>query len=307
LHSIKNMLNTQKWNVLKQASEIPPAPKMHQLQTGYTMPHYKISWLLLVCLLCNRLSAQELFVFTEPSSNMPAKSIGIRLSNWFMDDDNLSHVRYHLLPEIMWGVNKCLMLHVEGYLSNSSGTFNGEGLGLYAKYRFYSNDKIYRHFRLAAFGRMATNNETVYQQEIATNGYNTGYQIGLIGTQLLHKTALSVTTYYERALNNPNGYEFPTALADKALNYSLSAGRLILPKIYKGYKQTNMNLMTELVGQTLIGNGKQFADLAISAQFIFNSQTRVDIGYKHELYSNMQRNLPNGLMLRVEHLLYNVL
>jgi len=68
-----------------------------------------------------------------------------------------------------------------------------------------------------------------------------------------------------------------------------------------------MNIMVEFLGQSLLGNGKQFTDIALSTQFIFNSQTRMDVGYKRELYSNMQRTLPNGFLIRVEHLLYNVL
>jgi len=270
------------------------------------MLRYKAIVLALTCFLCNVISAQELFVYTEPSSNMPAKSIGIRLSNWLMGD-NTNHIEYHFLPEIMWGINKRLMLHVEGYFSNSMGGFTGEGAGLYAKYRFYSKDKVYKHFRMAAFTRLSTNNEPIRQEEIATNGYNTGYQVGLIGTQLLHKTALSITTYYEQALNNLNGYEYPQSLSRNAVNYDFSIGRLILPKTYTGYKQTNMNIMVEFLGQSLLGNGKQFTDIALSTQFIFNSQTRMDVGYKRELYSNMQRTLPNGFLIRVEHLLYNVL
>lgn len=271
------------------------------------MLRYKIGCLLLSCCFCSRLSAQELFVFTEPSSNMPAKSVGIRLSNWLMDEDNTAHINYHFLPELMWGVNRRLMLHIEGYFSNSSGIFSAEGAGFYAKYRFYSKDKVYKHFRLAAFARASSNNSSILQQEIATNGYNTGYQLGLIGTQLLHKTALSVTTYYERELDNLNDHEIPATWPNTALNYTLSAGRLVLPKNYSGYKQTNMNIMLECLGQVLLGNGKQFVDMAPSLQFIFNSQTRVDIGYRQQLYSNMLRTEPDGLLLRVEHLLYNVL
>ena len=102
------------------------------------------------------------------------------------------------------------------------------------------------------------------------------------------------------------GHEFPALQSNQAINYSLSAGRLILPKTYVGYKQTNMNFMIELLGQTLLGNGKQFLDIASSVQFIFNSQTRVDVGYKWQLYSDMQRTSTNGFLIRVEHLLYNI-
>ncbi|HEY4291370.1 MAG TPA: hypothetical protein VGN00_29920 [Puia sp.] len=75
---------------------------------------------------------------------------------------------------------------------------------------------------------------------------------------------------------------------------------------YTSYKQTNVNQMLELLGQQLIGSNKAYLDIAPAAQFIFNSQTRVDIGYKFQLYSNMTRTTPNAIMVRIEHLLFNV-
>ena len=64
--------------------------------------------------------------------------------------------------------------------------------------------------------------------------------------------------------------------------------------------------MLDLMGQHLLGVNEDFLDLAPAVQFIFNSQTRLDIGYKIQLYSDMQRTAPNGLMIRIEHLLFNV-
>jgi hypothetical protein len=113
-------------------------------------------------------------------------------------------------------------------------------------------------------------------------------------------------------LQNPWGFarisenKFPPGQADQAVNLSLSTGRLIFPKEYVNYKQTNINLMLELSGQHLIGENENFLDLAPAVQFIFNSQTRLDIGYKVQFYSDMQRVAPNGFMIRVEHLLFNV-
>ena len=270
------------------------------------MRYYIICFLLLMAAGGNGY-AQELFVFTEPASNMPARSVGIRLNNLLMGEDGMANINYHLIPEVMIGVNKRLMVHVEGFLSNRDGGFSAEGAGLYAKYRFYSRDKVFRHFRMAGFGRVTTNNSPIHQEEIETFGHNAGYQLGLIGTQLLHKTALSSTVYYERATDNQGvGHEFPKYYGHDAANYTLSAGRLLLPKHYTGFKQTNLNLMAELLGQTLPGNGKSYLDIAPSVQFIFNSQARIDIGYRQQLYSNMLRTAPNGIMIRVEYLLFNV-
>lgn len=250
---------------------------------------------------------QELFVYSEPASNMPTHSVGIRLSNWLMGETNTAKINYHMIPELMWGVNKNLMLHAEGFLSNRNKGLSMEGAAVYAKYRFYSKDDMYKHFRMAAFGRISTNNADIHQEEIETNGHNSGFELGLIGTQLLHKTALSLTASYEHASDNANSNEYPVAQANKAINFSLSAGHLFLPVKYTSYKQTNFNFMVEAIGQYHPEDGKVFVDLAPAAQLIFNSQTRLDIGYKFELTGNMSRTAPNGLLVRVEHLLFNVL
>jgi hypothetical protein len=91
------------------------------------------------------------------------------------------------------------------------------------------------------------------------------------------------------------------------VNVVLSTGRLFYPKRYTGYGNTNVNGMVEVLAQQLLGSEKRYIDIAPSVQFIFNSQTRVDIGYRHELYGNMERTAPNGLLVRVEHVLFDVL
>src|SRR4051812_19820052 len=90
--------------------------------------------------------AQELFVYTEPASNMPAHTLGLRASNWIMDERGADRINYHFIPELMGGANKNLMVHVEGFLSNRNGGFGAEGAGLYAKSRFFTKDTVYRHF-----------------------------------------------------------------------------------------------------------------------------------------------------------------
>jgi hypothetical protein len=249
--------------------------------------------------------AQELFVFTEPASNMPAKSIGIRASNWLMDDRSNHRLNYQLAPEVMWGVNKNLMLHLDGFASNQNGTLHGDGLGVYGKYRLYTADEVNRHFRMAAFGRLSYNTRQIDQEEIDLARNNSGYSLGLIATQLLHKQAFSTTIGFLQATNNNDNKLYP-GQPDEAVNVSISTGRLIFPKTYTSYKQTNVNFLLDLLGQHLIGSDKAYLDVAPAVQFIFNSQTRVDIGFKYQLYSNMVRTTPNAIMIRVEHLLFNV-
>src|ERR1700710_3002637 len=95
--------------------------------------------------------AQELFVFSEPASNMPAKTLGLRASNWLMYNKSSASLSYQFLPELMFGVNKNLMVHLDGFFTNQNGNFHAVGAGTYVKYRFYSADDVNKHFRMAVF------------------------------------------------------------------------------------------------------------------------------------------------------------
>jgi len=261
-------------------------------------------WMLLPVL---PVAAQELFVFTEPASNMAAKSLGIRAMNAFMKESDGSKIEYHLMPELMYGVDKSWMVHAQAFISNRVNRgLTTEGGSLYAKYRFLSNDEVHSHFRMAAYGRYSINNSDVHQEEIETMGHNSGYELGLVATKLLHKVALSASASYERALDNGSNNKFPSTQSNDAMNYTLSVGKLMLPKEYTSYKQTNLNLMLELLGQRLNGNGKSYLDVAPSVQLIVNSRARIDIGYRKEIYSNMLRTAPNGLVLKLEYAFFNV-
>ncbi len=258
-------------------------------------------------LLCGTAPAQELFVYTEPASNMPAHAVGLRLNQWFMNEPGVG-LNYHLLPEVMWGINKNAMVHAEAFLSNRNGGLSYEGAGVYGKWRFYTHDGDHRHFRMAAFARASVNNADIHQEEIETNGHNTGGEIGLIGTQLLHRTAISATASVEHARDNRGGSEvFPPEAARTALNGSLSFGHLVLPHRYTGYNQTNLNLMAEVLGQWLPETARYYVDLAPAVQLIFRSQTRLDLGYRFPVAQAMDRTAPSGFLLRVEHLLFGVL
>lgn len=263
---------------------------------------------MLLVLASNASIAQELFVYTEPASNMPAKSLGIRLTDYINEGYGSGYTaNAPFIPELMWGASKNLMIHAEMFMGNNNAApFEVKGGALYVKYRFYSSDQLYRHFRMAVYGRAAINNGHVHMDALQINGQNTGYQLGWVGTQLLHKTALSVNMYYEQATDNLDNNKFPETVGNKALTYSFSAGRLILPKKYTGYKQMNLNLMLEFLGQHSLADNRQYLSVAPSVQFIFNSQTRIDLGYRYDLYNNTKTATNNGFIVRVEHLLFNL-
>src|SRR5438874_12056399 len=98
------------------------------------------------------LSAQELYVFTEPASNMPAKSISAKLTARSPVSKYNSYFKQQYIPEMMFGISKQLMVHLSSSFSDFyTPMVSFESVKLYAKWRFYSNDEIHKHFRLAAF------------------------------------------------------------------------------------------------------------------------------------------------------------
>ena len=262
--------------------------------------------IVLLTIVFNSLSGQELFVVTDPASNVPAASMSVRLSNSLFKEVYEDGYNYHLMPEITYGINKDLMVRTSAFISNRSNSLYVEGANIFSKYRFYSSDDLHSHFRLAAFARYSFNRADIHQEQIEIMGHNSGYETGLVVTRLIKKVAISTTVSFEKALDNKPDYEFPSTQSNTATNYTLSIGKLMYPKKYTNFKQTNINLMLEFVGQTLNENGKTYIDFVPSMQFIFNSQGRIDIGYRRELYSNMVRTAPNGIYLNFEYTFFNL-
>ena len=262
--------------------------------------------LLIFVLTVHAAGAQELFVFTEPASNMAAKSFGARASNYLMFEEGSNKANYHFMPEIMWGASKNLMFHAVTFLSNRGSRLVTEGGGLYVKYRFYSTDEVQSHFRLAAFGRFSFNNSDVHQRAIDLNGHNSGYEGGLVATKLKNKVAVSASASYLYATDNGKEKFIYHTKNRNAVNYTLSVGKLMLPKEYTGYNQTNLNLMLELLGQVNLNTGYSFLDIAPSVQFIFLSKMRVDAAYRIPLIKDLARTAPGGFLIRLEYNIFNV-
>ncbi len=252
------------------------------------------------------ITAQELFVVTDPASNVPAGSVGVRLGQSMFKEQIKSGYNYHFMPEVTWGIRKDLMLRASLFVSNRSNQLVTEGASFYTKYRFLSIDDLHSHFRMAAFGRYSFNNADIHQEQIEIMGHNTGFETGIVTTQLINKLAISASVSFEKALDNKPDYAFPTNQSDNATNYTLSLGRLIHPKKYVNFKQTNINAMVEFVGQTLNENGKSSLDVVPSIQFIIHSQARIDVGYRQELFSSMLRSAPNGVYFNLEYTFFNV-
>ncbi len=282
-------------------------------------------------------SAQELFPNTEPASNCPKGVLTIRQINEFFTEYTPSHdtsrTRSMNGLMIMYGVSSKLMLTLTATASNHHGSvlyesdkfikekdgiidthgvaygndypYRFNGFDLKAKYKFINNDGERRHFRMAAYGEVSTCRVPHDEAEPDLMDDNAGIAGGLIATQLIKRLAISATLgciipYYYRQ----NWYQDLGEMKlyyGNAVNYSLSFGYLLFPAKYKNYKQVNVNIYLEFLGEDYQAvkiylsniqnaNSPIYLDpgsLALQAgrylearpgiQFIFNSNTRIDL------------------------------
>lgn len=267
--------------------------------------------------------AQELYVNTEPASNMPTNSMAIRLTNKFMNMKFEGHTGMRFEPEVMFGISKKLMVHGVGYLSNAmQDDIRFEGGSIYAKYRFLSKDDLHSHFRMAAYVKGSLIDNPYYpvleaghdhgsknyeNEELDLEGMTSGVAGGIIATQLIHKLAISGTVGYNRHMKNMKD-ELPLFFSRSVLNYSFSAGYLLLPVKYKSYEQTNVNLYVEFLGKSNIDQYRAgyYVDVAPAIQFIFNSATRLDLSYRTQMFGDMGRNMNRSFLVRIEHNIFNL-
>ncbi len=276
--------------------------------------------------------AQELFVATEPASNMPKNSIALRTTAKLMNMSGAGDSRYRTETAVMLGLSKNLMVHAGVEAGNAfTGKLRLEGGSLYAKYRFLSKDEVHSHFRMAAFAKLAlSGNPVVYQTnykyyidhgngpeehigakghiagDIDLDGNNSGWQTGVVATQLLHKFAVSASAGYIRSMANAGGRLLPQQ-PRYGFTWTTSAGYLLLPREYTSYKQVNVNLYAELLG-TALGQGKgHYMDFAPAVQLIFNSILRVDVGANFYIAGKVHRMTDQQYLLRVEYNFLNSL
>ena len=237
--------------------------------------------------------AQELFVFTEPASNMPAHSISTKLTARFPTSKDYAEFKQRYTPEVMFGVSKQLMVHVSSTFSNFYGSknLNWESAKLYGKWRFFSNDDVHKHFRLAAFAEGSYSKSDFTYGDINLDGDNSGIQGGLIATQLVNRLAISATTSVIKVFNPSvaNEHSSHSEHSTKALNYTLSAGYLLFPRDYTDYKQPNLNVYMEMIGMRGLDQNHYMIDLAPSLQLILNSNFKLNAGYRFQLNGNMFR------------------
>ncbi len=256
--------------------------------------------------------SQELYVFSEPASNMPARSISVKLTNHFVTADKIyGRFSHRIMPQVMIGVSKKLMMHVGGTIANMhTPDFRYESVNLYAKYRFLSKDDLHKHFRMAVFAEASATAAPFHYDEITLMGDKSGIEAGLIATQLWHKFALSGTIAHIQVLDKSRKDKTVIYVPERkysSLNYSLSGGYLLFPREYTDYKQTNLNLYLELLGQQTLDQKTSYVDLAPALQVIFNSNFKINLGYRFQVNGDMQRMANQSWQLSLERTFLNAL
>ncbi|OSZ77464.1 hypothetical protein CAP36_13860 [Chitinophagaceae bacterium IBVUCB2] len=261
-------------------------------------------FLILIIFLTINAKGQELYVYSEPASNMPANSISLKLTDHFVaKNERYSRSTHRFMPQLMWGVNKNWMVHIGATFANMhTADFKYESVNLYAKYRFLSDDEIHKHFRMAVFADASITEAPFHYDEITLMGDKSGVEAGLIATQLWHKLAVSATVSHTQVLDESrnNKVIYVPSRNYQAMNYSFSAGYLLLPKEYTDYKQMNLNLYTELLAQQTLDRKTHYVDVAPALQFIFNSNFKVNIGYRFQVSGNMDRMSADSWQLNLE-------
>ncbi len=257
----------------------------------------------------SNVSSQELYVFTNPASNIPGKALVAKLSTKTMRSYHSNEREWRIMPEVQLGINKKLMVAASGSFSNMffQDAVKFESVRLYSKYRFYSNDEVHKHFRAAAFAAAAWSTNPLVYQELNLDGDNSGVQVGIIATQLIKKFAASAGVSYISQLEKTDKVNLGLPFSNEGIQYNISMGYLVFPRSYKSYKQTNFNLYCEFLGMKNTDIKRSFIDIAPAIQFIFNSSTRFNAGARYQLAGNAHRMAKESYFISIEYYFLNTL
>lgn len=259
--------------------------------------------------LLQKLTGQELYVFAEPASSIPARSLSVKTKDHFVSSDNIyDRFSNRLMPQVMYGISKKLMVRAGISIANMhTADTRYESFSVYTKYRFLSKDDLHKHFRMAVFAEASKTRVPFHYDEISMMGDKSGIEAGIIATQLWHKFALSGTISHTQVLDKSrnNKVLYIPERNYQSVNFSLSGGYLLFPKEYTSYKQTNLNLYLELLGQQTLDRSTYYFDMAPAIQLIFTSNTKLNFGYRFQLGSNMNRMADNSFLVSFERTFLN--
>ncbi len=208
------------------------------------------------------------------------------------------------------------------------------GFYMYAKYRFFAHDEQQKHFRMAVYAEGSTTNLAHDEAEPGLDGDTKGYGGGIIVTQLLHRFAATLTGgivlpgsysdyHYDRSLvgtaDSPDLYTDITY--GRAVNYKLSLGYLLYPRVYRDYKQVNISVYLELFGRSyeaakITRNGfvaepqtptlqkGNYVNMVPGIQAIINSNTRIDFSVGFDLINRSYRYFYPYYAIGIQHYFY---
>jgi len=272
--------------------------------------------------------AQELFPNTEPASNVPKGVLRISLANEVFGEmtqlrlwqgysfiygispklsleQTLSFSNHHdlTLPESFIYTNASGGFQTTGYIYGQPHPFWFENYSVLLKYRFLCLDGEHRHFRMATYLQLAGGDEPHPEAEPNLLGDNSGAALGLIATYLNHKFAASVNVSYIMPYKFQQFDSNIVINYANAINYSLSFGYLLFPRVYTSYKQLNINLYMEFMGESygaasiskkdepVYSGGipslaqNAYLEARPGVQFIFGSNTRLSLSPAFPLIS----------------------
>ena len=140
-------------------------------------------------------------------------------------------------------------------------------------------------------------------------GDKNGVEMGIIATNLSNRFALSGTISHIQVLDKSrfNHVIYVPERLYQSINYSLSGGILVFPKEYTDYNQTNLNLYLEFLGEQSLDKNKYCLDAAPAVQVIFNSNLKLNLGYRTQISGNMTRMAKHSWQISFERTFLNAL
>ena len=265
--------------------------------------------------------AQELYINSEPASLIPKGTKVVRLHHHsiFLDGTNLMGSignAFIMIPSISYGLSKKIMLSGSFQFSNKpyeqdmTPNFGFSGLKLYSKQRILTTDKQKYHTRLSSFLKYSYHENKFMKNNLDLELQDTGFELGIIGTQLINKLALSVTSALARVSNIDEKITQGSSVNWQTINLntfknSISAGYLLFPRKYKSYKQTNFNIYLEFLTNTILTKDfpnryhKFSSTIAPGIQFIILSRSRLDFSYK--IRNGYQ---PEEFLMKLTYIIY---
>ena len=267
------------------------------------------------------LSAQELYINSEPASLIPKGTKVVRLtnSNIFLDGSNIMGSignAFIVTPSLSYGISKKIMLSGsiqfanKPYEQDMTPNFGLNGFKIYSKQRILSTDKQKYHTRLSSFIKYSFHEDKFMKDNLDIELQDTGFELGLIATQLINKLAISITTAITRISNIDEKFTQGSTVKWQTTNLntfknSISAGYLLFPRKYNSYKQTNFNLYVEYLTNTIINENfpvrynKFSSTFAPGIQFIIMSRSRLDFSYKIR-----KGDMPEEFLVKLTYIIY---